>query len=284
MPSTFREVITGIPGLTHWYPLTDTYGVNDEGPQDLNGVNHGAVFDDHGAVFNGKAYIQLPDHDDFSAATTGSLTIVSFLTISSWKGAGASEYVHWMGKGKSGAHEWTFRHYVDGGSGEASSRQGRVSFYHFNPAGGLGAGSYFQDSEETIERMVAGEVDRTNIYMYKNAVLRDTDALSGYKIVPKNTGTAVCLGSRGDGTGFLVGRLRNVAFFNRKLSTAELKTLYDNRDLPIGAPGGGGGTTPPPVDPPKPNPGAPYVATGLDDVVGKHNALVNKLADKGILG
>lgn len=280
MASTFREVVTGIPGLTHWYPLTDATGVGDSGPKKLDGTNHGATFDNHGAVFNGKAYIELPDNDDFSAATTGQLTIVAFLTISSWKGAGASEYIHWMGKGKAGAHEWTFRHYVDGGTGEAAQRQGRVSFYHFNPAGGLGAGSYFQDTEATTEFMVAGEVDRTNIYMFKNGVLRDTDALSGYSIVPKNTASAVCLGSRGDGTGFLVGRLRNVCFFNRKLTAAELKSLYDNRDLPVGT-----STSPTtPTAEPKPNPGAAYISTGLDDVAGKHNALVNKLADKGLLG
>ena len=98
--SSFKEAVTSIPGLTHYYPLTDAYGPNDAGPKGLNGINHGAVFGDHGATFNGKAYIELPDHDDFSAATTGQLTIVVMLTISNWKGAGASEYVHWMGKGK----------------------------------------------------------------------------------------------------------------------------------------------------------------------------------------
>jgi hypothetical protein len=281
MASTFKELINGIPGLTHWYPLTDQYGVDDAGPKDLTGINHGATFGANGATFNGKSYIELPDHDDFSAATTGSLTIVAMLTISSWKGAGASEYVHWMGKGKSGAHEWTFRHYVDGGSGEAPQRQGRVSFYHFNPAGGLGAGSYFQDTEGTTEFVVTGVVNRTNIGIYKNGVPRDTDALSGYSIVPKNTGTAVCLGSRGDSTGFLVGRLRNVCFFNRQLSNAEIKTIFDNRDLPVGTPQSP--TSPPPVTEPKPNPGAPYITTDTSDVALKHNALVNKLADKGLL-
>jgi hypothetical protein len=110
--------------------------------------------------------------------------------------------------------------------------------------------------------------------------MRDTDALSGYKIVPKNTSSNVCLGSRGDNTGFLVGRLRNVCFFNRQLTPAEEKLIYDSRNLPVDAP-----TTPPPPETPTPpvNPGAAYVSTGLDDVVGKHNALVNKLADKGLL-
>jgi hypothetical protein len=385
MPTSFKEVISAIPGLTHYYPLTDAYGPNDAA-KGLNGVNHGATFDDSGAIFDGKSYVQLPDHDDFSAATTGFLTIVAFLTITNWKGAGASEYIHWLGKGKPGGHEYTFRHYVDGGTGEAATRQGRISFYHFNPEGGLGAGSYFQDAEDKTERVVVGTVDKTNIAIWRDGVQRDTDALSGYSIKPQNTSTQVCLGSRGDSTGFLVGRLRNIVFFNRKLTTAEIKAIYDARSLPvdstmppppvtplpsvtgkvtIGAashdldginkargvdeliqytpsygprtqtnpygaeaavgpdhkvlavqastgngpiPTGGyvlsghgesaswlvanakvGATVqigdepvPPPVEPP-PNPGAAYIATGLDDVVGKHNALVNKLADKGLL-
>ena len=99
--------------------------------------------------------------------------------------------------------------------------------------------------------------------------------------MPKNTGTPVCIGSRGDSTGFLIGRIRNVCFFNRQAHPAEMKTIYNARDLPVD-----GRRTrrhrPPATD--RPNPGAPYIATGLDDVVGKHNALVNKLADKGALG
>lgn len=277
--ASFKEAVASIPGLTHYYPLNGAYGTNDAGPKDLNGVNHGAVFTNHEAVFDGKSYIELPDHNDFSAATTGQLSIVVFLAITNWKGAGATEYVHWMGKGKSGAHEWTFRHYVDGSTaGEAPQRQGRTSFYHFNPSGGLGAGSFFQDSEDTIERMIVATVDRTNVAIWKNAVMRDTDALSGYSIVPQNTASSVCIGSRGDNTGFLIGKVRNVCFYNRKLTQAEITTLYNARDLPVDST-----TTPTPSPTPPSNPGAPFIATGLDDVVGKHNALVNKLADKGVL-
>lgn len=281
MADSFKQLLAGIPGLTHYYPLTDKYGLDDAGPKDLVGTNHGVTFDDHGAIFDGKSYIDLGDHDDFSAATTGGVTIVASLTISNWKGAGASEYIHWMGKGGSGTQEWTFRHYVQGGTGEAPSRQGRVSFYAFNPAGGLGAGSYFQDSMNSTEFVVSGAIDKTNTYMFKNGVQRDSDALSGYNIVPKNTSSHVCVGSRGDSTGFLIGRIRNLCFFNRKLSPAEELALYNGRDLPVDA-ATSPTPTPPPTNPP-PNPGAPFVATGLDDIVGKHNALVNKLADKGAL-
>jgi hypothetical protein len=390
MPSSFKEVLTGIPGLKHYYPLTKAYGAKDA-VGGLNGVVKGNVqFTDVAAVFDGKSHIELPDHNDFSAATTGGLTIVAFLTIDNWKGAGASEYVHWAGKGKAGSHEYTFRHYVDGGSGEAATRQGRVSFYAFNLAGGLGAGSYFQDAEEKVERVIVGTLNAQTVSMWKDGVQRDSDPLSGYSIKLANGGSPLCLGTRDTSTGFLIGKIRNVAVFNRVLSGAEIKAIHTARALPIDSgvsttepptqvpepptlPGGSGTVTvagqthdvdgvnvtrgadqlvqytpafgattktnaygaevvvvggkvtslgtgagnngiPPggyvlsghgeardwllanartgvlvsmegeeAPTAPKPNPGAAYIATGLDDVVGKHNALVNRLADQGLL-
>jgi hypothetical protein len=91
--------------------------------------------------------------------------------------------------------------------------------------------------------MVSGEVDASNTQMWKNGVLRDTDSLSGYSIKPANTNTPVRLGTRDMSTGFLIGRLRRVAFFDRKLSAAELKTLYDANAMAEGS----GGTTPAPA-------------------------------------
>lgn len=253
MATTFREVITSIPGLTHYYPLNadakDAVG-------DAHGIIRGNVkFDGTRAVFDGKSSIELPDRDDFSAAGTASkaLTIIVFQTVDDWKRESpGNEYVHWMGKGKSGAHEWTFRYYIDGGGGEAPARPRRTSFYHFNPAGGLGAGSFFQDPDAAgVERVVGGMIwgnssNGGSTQMWKNGVVRDTDALSGYSVNPKNTGTPVFLGSRGDGTGFLVGRLRRVAFFNRRLTADEMKRIYDARALPEGT------TATVPVIPPAP--------------------------------
>jgi Concanavalin A-like lectin/glucanases superfamily len=384
MPTSIKDVLTSIPGLKHYYPLNKAYGAKDA-VGGVNGTVKGnVVFTDTHAVFDGKSYIDLGDSNDFSAVTTGGLTIVVFLTIDNWKGAGASEYVHWAGKGKAGAHEYTFRHYVDGGSGEAASRQGRTSFYAFNLAGGLGAGSYFQDAEDKVERVVTGTLNAQNVSMWRDGVQRDTDPLSGYSVKLANGGASLCLGTRDTSTGYLVGKLRNVAVYNRVLSALEIKKIYEARSLPVD---GGSTTTPeppaPPVQggsvkvagqshdidgvdvnrgadqliqytskfgagtktnaygleaavvdgkvtavsaagnmgippggyvlsghgeardflslnarvgvtvvmageetttpPPPPNPGAAYIATGLDDVVGKHNALVNKLADKGVL-
>jgi hypothetical protein len=178
-----------------------------------------------GAKFTGSGYIELPDHNDFSVATKGGFTVFVDLKVNDWRGAGASEYVHWMGKGVPGAHEWSFRHYVLNGTGEAPSRQGRTSFYHFNPAGGLGAGSYYQDPMDNVAHTVAATADMRQVQMFKDGRLRDADALSGYNITPRNTSTPVRIGTRGDNTGYLVGQVRRVAFFDRVLTPTEVQRL-----------------------------------------------------------
>lgn len=271
---TFLDVLKSIPGLTHYYQLsgdaTDMVGSQ-------NGTANGVRFQDGKAVFNGQASINLGDHNDFSVATKGGLSILVFLTIDDWKGAGASEYVHWAGKGKANAHEYTFRHYVKGGTGEASTRTGRCSFYHFNPSGGLGAGSYYQDSNcPTTERVFVGTCNTTTISLAVNGTIRDSDALSGYSIKPQNTTTPLMLGTRGDGTGFLVGKMRRVALWSRVLSAAEIKRIYDSRDEV-----NQGDTQAPPPDAPVID--SPFLATSTNDLLAKHNALVQALDAKGII-
>lgn len=273
---TFTEVLSGIPGLKHYYPLSSS-ALDAVGSQ--HGTANGVTFSGGKAVFNGAASVTLGDHNDFSVATNKALSIVLFLTIDDWRGKGATEYVHWAGKGKAGAHEWTFRHYVKGGSGEAATRQGRMSFYHFNPAGGLGAGSYFQDSSyPTAERVVVATCDMTTIKLYVNGSLRDSDLLSGYSIVPQNTGSLAMLGTRGDGTGFLVGKMRRVAFFNRVLTANEVATIYAARAQTD--------TTDPPVTPPTTS--DPLLVDLTGDVTAMetavaHNATVAALRQKGLL-
>lgn len=274
----YTDIVKAIPGLKHYYPLaTDAQDV--VGTQ--NGSVSGVTFSGGKAVFNGAGAINLGDHNDFSAATTGELSIALFLTIDDWRGKGASEYVHWAGKGKAGGHEWTFRHYVKGGTGEAATRQGRMSFYHFNPAGGLGAGSYFQDGTfPTTERMVVATVKKGgNIQLYVNGALKDTDALSGYSVVPQNTTSPVFLGTRGDGTGLLIGKIRRVGFYNRVLTATEVATLYAHRAQEDT-------TAPVPVPEPTPTPTDALKVDLTGDVTAletaqAHNALVDALRARG---
>jgi hypothetical protein len=275
---TFLDTLKSVPGLTHYYPLAndarDVVGAQ-------HGVVHGATFNGTHAVFKDKTYIELGDHDDFSVATKGGLTVLVFNTIDNWMGGSASEYVNWFGKSANGTpSEWSFRHYCwPNGTGEAPARPKRTSFYHFNPSGGLGAGSYFQDDDAAgVERVVVGTCDLTRTQMFKNGVLRDSDLLSGYSIKPQNTTQPVRLGSKDLATGFLVGRLRRVAFYNRVLSAAEIKKLYDARNEADEA------TTSTPTLTPTPAPSDPLVlptTAGSSAIIAAHNELVKQLRAKG---
>jgi len=222
------KVILRTPGLTHFYPLDSTFGP-DDAVGHLNGVNHCVTFTEDGAVFDGRSHISIPDNDDFSVTTTGHLSVIAFLTIDDWRGSRphSTQYVHWLGKGKRSWHEWVFRHYVRGASGEAAQRQGRTSFYYFNPEGGLGSGSYFQDLQLTSQRFIVGTVNMRRIAIWKNGVKQDEDPLSGFQVTPENTPSDVRIGSLGDESGSLIGRIRNLAFFDRELTPAQVDAIYN---------------------------------------------------------
>ena len=69
--------------------------------------------------------------------------------------AGAhTDYIHWLGKGVGGAHEWTFRLYS---LTNTARRPNRLSFYAFNPGGGEGAGAHAEHGDNTRVDLRAGE-------------------------------------------------------------------------------------------------------------------------------
>jgi hypothetical protein len=112
-----------------------------------------------------------------------------------------------------------------------------------------------------------------NLSLACNGAVKDKDALSGYSIKPQNTTTPLMLGTRGDNTGFLVGKIRRVAIYNRVLTATELTKIYNARDDVEG-------TTPStPTTPTE----SPYHAADTTDVVDKHNALVAALEEKGVV-
>src|SRR4051812_43497990 len=99
MASTYLEVAKSIPGLTHLYALDETNQAKDL-VGSLDGQNNGATFKDGRAVFNGKSWIKVPSSKDFSASTTGEISVVAFMKVNDWtKQSANAEYVHWMGKG-----------------------------------------------------------------------------------------------------------------------------------------------------------------------------------------
>ena len=182
--------------------------------------------------FNGTdAHVEIPDHRDFSVSTTGKLSISAWmrpgtLTFPDPEGTG---YVHWMGKGVADQHEWAFRMYS---SDNSEGRGNRTSFYLFNLAGGLGAGSYVQEVvvPGTWYHHVAVVDTRTDtIKWYKNGVLKDQDPFiaSEYRIDPRNGTAPVRIGTK-DFASHFKGAIDNINIYNRALSASEVIQLYND--------------------------------------------------------
>jgi hypothetical protein len=172
-------------------------------------------------VFDGESgFVEIPDADIFSEPTTGELSVEAWIRPDSldMPNRESSGYVHWMGKGVSGEHEWVSRMYQEGNS---EDRANRISFYSFNLSGGLGAGSYFQD-DVTVGEWIhyVGTFDDMRTYIYKNGVERDSDLLSGYDITPENGSAPVRIGTR-DRNSYFQGAIARVAFYGARLSESQ---------------------------------------------------------------
>jgi hypothetical protein len=139
-------------------------------------------------AFNGvNSYVEAPDSNVFSVCTTGELTISAWIRPDTlvFPHDERRGYVNWLGKGegqgRTGRQEWAFRMYSSG-IPETEMRSNRIAFYLFNPSGGLGIGSYFQDSVHPGEWIhVVGAVDGTRTSIFKNGVFRKCDQYRGTK-------------------------------------------------------------------------------------------------------
>src|SRR5712691_8385447 len=179
-----------------------------------------------------RSYVEIPDSPDFSVPTTDALTVSAWirpevLTFPSTENG----YVHWLGKGQSGQHEWVFRMY----SGDnTEGRDNRISFYVFNPDGGLGVGSYFQDPNNPVQAgvwlHVVGAADSQSTYIYVNGSLKDTDVYQG-TIQPHHGTSPVRIGTR-DLHSYFQGEIRQVRFWNRLLGPDEVASLYSSDTVP----------------------------------------------------
>ncbi|MEO8225058.1 MAG: hypothetical protein ABI661_09630, partial [Gammaproteobacteria bacterium] len=162
----FNDVITAIPGLTHYYPLDVRHGIRDvwggsgakpDGHRNyLNLTNAGGVnFTTTGATFDGSpnAFLFARSSPDFSVTGTNAIAFLVAVTFPTY--AQPSSF-HWMSKGgsKRTNFEWALRLYGDG-NGE---RDRGVSNYYWNPnpekdvkgktvPGARGSGAYLMPPE-----------------------------------------------------------------------------------------------------------------------------------------
>jgi hypothetical protein len=214
-------------GHDGWYlgnPAFGTPGAIDSDPDTAVG-------------FNGKAYIEIPDSEDFSQPTSGAgLTVEAWLRPDLLQFPGETEdpYIYWLGKGAAGQREWAFRFYS-----QDSSRPNRISAYLWSPAGDLGAGAYFQDELVPGEwiHVVAcyepgGNDTDSGVHIYKNGVHRLGPPSPGtlyrnYDVEPRHGTSPLRLATR-DCVSFLVGALDEVAVYPRVLSAEEIAENYLN--------------------------------------------------------
>lgn len=185
--------------------------------------------------FNGRGqYLRFADRPAFRVTTRGTLTVEYWMRPDTlqFHDTEGSGYVYVLGKGNSGRHEYYGRMYSRRNS---EGRPNRVSGYAFNPVGGLGAGSYFQDRVRAGRWMhvtlVINTRNRSRQYptgytkIYKNGVLRDTDSLQSYRIVPRSSRAPLRIGT-GYLDSFFEGAVGNVAFYNRELGAERVRAHY----------------------------------------------------------
>ncbi|MGZ5416895.1 MAG: LamG domain-containing protein [Nocardioides sp.] len=187
-------------------------------------------------AFNGAGqHLSFANRGAFSIPTTGRLTVEYWMRPDTLQFAdeGGSGYAYVMGKGGSNAHEWHARMYSKDNS---EGRPNRISGYAFNPNGGLGAGSYFQDTVSVGQwihvALVFNTKDTSSAYptgyvkIFKNGVLRDTDSLKGYNIVPKAGPAPLRIGT-GYLNSYFKGAVGDVAFYDKELSASRLSAHYN---------------------------------------------------------
>ncbi len=205
----------------------------------------GAIFGDSNSsvTLHGKSFIEIPDDPAFSQPTSGAgLTVEVWMRPDKLNFADTApvKYIHWLGKGEEGRHEWAFRFYTRGDA----ERPNRISAYIWNPNGQLGAGAYFQD------RLVAGKwihvvacyepgdatvgPERPGVRIYRDGVFRQGPPRKAtlyndsprWRIMPQHGTAPVRLGTR-EGRGFFEGGLDEVAIYPRVLSPEEIRLHYE---------------------------------------------------------
>lgn len=160
-------------------------------------------------------YAAVADSDDLSIGN-GVLTIEAWLRVDdlSNENLDNGEYVHWLGKGDGNDQEYALRLY-----NKEEERSNRVSAYVFNPGGGRGSGSYFQDDLVAGSWMHVGAVfdgGTGRVTIYRDGKRRDSDGFEG--VDPGNGHAPLRIGTR-QMSSFLQGAIGKVAVYHYDASS-----------------------------------------------------------------
>lgn len=194
---------------------------------------------DKANIFNGSdSYFEIPDSDHLEISKTGILTIETWFcpeVLDFPKVESGKDYIHWMGKGESNQHSWVARMYNKDSWRE--NRPNRISGYAFNLEGGLGAGSYFQDTDIIPNKtwihfvLIINTKNTSSKYptgytkVYRDGKLRDQDDLQSYNIIPKNGSAPIRIGTR-DKNSFFKGSIAKVALYDYELSQEKIDSHF----------------------------------------------------------
>ncbi|CAF1528563.1 unnamed protein product [Adineta ricciae] len=238
--SNYDKTVLEYSPVVYW--SLDPQNPNDYSNHNLNGAftnnpsNTTMPNGDIVCVFNGlDQYYTIEENDYLEIARTGILTIVAWLRPDTlqFEHSEGSGYVWWMGKGETSRQSWAARMY---NYQNQESRPNRISGYAFNASGGLGAGSYFQDTvivgEWILYTLVINTVNVSNAYptgyikIFKNGIQRDQDALISYNVVPTKGTAPMRIGTR-DQQSFFKGAIGKVALFDYELNSSQLQNFYN---------------------------------------------------------
>jgi hypothetical protein len=186
-------------------------------------------------------YVEIPSAADLGFGVKG-FTVAGWLAPDSleFHSTEGSGYVYWMGKGERGDQEWALRMYSRTNR-ENPPRPNRISFYLFNPEGGLGQGSYFQQTVGTGEWIhVTATASEGNTAIYRNGEYVRCDEYNGpagrgcqahnERIRPRSGNAPLRFGTR-DLKSFFAGRLAQMTIWNRALTVEEVRRLYGSGEV-----------------------------------------------------
>jgi hypothetical protein len=242
-PVSYDDTVTKDRPSAYWAMRSPGAGTEKDLAGKLHGSYHGKPKrttlpnGDTAADFDGTSqYLQVPDAAALSAATRGVLTIEAWmrpdtLDFRSQEGSG---YVHWMGKGAPRNHEYVARMYS---ARNSENRPNRISGYAFNPSGGEGPGSYFQEPVRRGEWihyvLVINAKDKGGTYpngytkIYRNGQRMDQDDLKhdGTVVVPQRGSAPFRVGTR-DLRSFFDGAVGKVAVYTKELPAERIEEHY----------------------------------------------------------
>ena len=183
------------------------------------------------AVYDGfTQYLEVASSAGISVNANGAMTIEAWMRpdVLDFPSAESDGYVHWAGKGEPGQHEYVLRMYSKKNS---ANRPNRISAYAFNPQGGLGSGSYFEDVVKSGEWIHVAVIIDTRasrgkvISLYKNGKLRKVTPLAQFNVVPQPGQAPLRLGTR-DGRSYFKGAIGKFAVYRYALSAGQLLSHF----------------------------------------------------------